>query len=151
MNFMRAVTPKIAIGDQPTEADLAELKNEGFSGIINLRNDGEPDQPMNTAQEGDKARALGLDYLHYGVGSAPLSATGVTAVCDFIDQHADGTNKVLVHCRRGPRAIALVLLQQARANKWTSSEVVAKGKAMGLEVDGGLKMLVESYLSEAGK
>ena len=147
MNFMRAVTPKIAIGDQPTEADLAELKKEGFSGIINLRNDGEPDQPMNTAQEGDKARALGLDYLHYGVGSAPLSAHGVTSVCDFIDQHVEGTNKVLVHCRRGPRAIALVLLQQARANKWSAAEVVAKGKAMGLEVDGGLKMLVESYLS----
>ena len=148
MNFMRAVTPKIAIGDQPTEADLAELKKEGFSGIINLRNDGEPDQPMNTAQEGEKARAQGLDYLHYGVGSAPLSAKGVTAVCDFIDQHAQGTNRVLVHCRRGPRAIALVLLQQARANKWSAAEVVAKGKAMGLEVDGGLKMLVESYLSE---
>jgi uncharacterized protein (TIGR01244 family) len=151
MNFMRAVTPKIAIGDQPTEADLAELKKEGFSGIINLRNDGEPEQPMNTAQEGEKARAIGLDYLHYGVGSAPLSAKGVTAVCDFIDQHGQGTNRVLVHCRRGPRAIALVLLQQARANKWTAAEVVAKGKAMGLEVDGGLKMLVESYLAEAGK
>ena len=90
MNFMRVVTPKIAIGDQPTEADLAELKKEGFSGIINLRNDGEPDQPMNTAQEGEKARAVGLDYLHYGVGSAPLSAKGVTAVCDFIDQHGAG-------------------------------------------------------------
>ncbi len=151
MNFMRALTPAIALGDQPTEADLAELKKQGFSGIVNLRNDGEPDQPMNPSQEGDKARALGLDYLHYGVGGAPLSESGVSAVCDFIEQHTQGANKVLVHCRRGPRAIALVLLQQARANKWSASEVVAKGKAMGLEVDGGLKMLVEGYLSEAAK
>ena len=150
MNFMRAVTPEIAIGDQPTEADLAELKKQGYSGVINLRNDGEPDQPMNTSQEGEKARALGLDYLHYGVGSAPLSETGVAAVCDFVDQHTQGSNKVLVHCRRGPRAVALVLLQQARANKWNAAEVVAKGKAMGLEVDGGLKMLVQSFLNQSG-
>jgi uncharacterized protein (TIGR01244 family) len=148
MNFMRAVTPAIAIGDQPSEADLAELKKQGFSGIINLRNDGEPEQPMNPSQEGEKARALGLEYLHYGVGGAPLSEPGVTAVCDFIDQHGQGASKVLVHCRRGPRAVALVLLQQARANKWSASEVVAKGKAMGLEVEGGLKMLVESYVNE---
>ena len=71
MNFMRAVTPEIAIGDQPTEADLAELKQQGYSGIINLRNDGEPDQPLSTGKEGEKARALGLEYLHYGVGAAP--------------------------------------------------------------------------------
>ncbi len=74
MNYMRAVTPEIVIADQPTEVDLAELKKQGFSGIVNLRNDGEPDQPMNSSQEGEKARAVGLDYLHYGVGSAPFRA-----------------------------------------------------------------------------
>ncbi len=77
-----------------------------------------------------------------------LSAQGVTAVCDFIEHHSQGTSKVLVHCRRGPRAAALVVLQQARANNWSASEVISKGKAMGLEVDGGLRMLVESYLKQ---
>ena len=131
MNFMRAVTPAITIGDQPTEADLAELKKQGYSGVVNLRNDGEPEQPMNTSQEGEKARALGLDYLHYGVGAAPLTQNGVTAVCDFIEQHAQGASKVLVHCRRGPRAAALVLLQQARANKWGAVEVCRQGQSHG--------------------
>jgi uncharacterized protein (TIGR01244 family) len=148
MNYMRAVTPEIVVGDQPTKADLAELKKQGFSGIVNLRNDGEPDQPMNPSQEGETARELGLDYVHYGVGSAPLSEQGVTAVSEFIEQHTQGASKVLVHCRRGPRAVALVLLQQARANNWDASEVISKGKAMGLEVDGGLKMLVETYLKQ---
>ncbi len=150
MNYMRAVTPGIVVGDQPTEADLAELKKQGFSGIVNLRNDGEPDQPMNPSQEGAKARELGYEYLHYGVGSAPLSDQGVTAVSEFIEQHTQGASKVLVHCRRGPRAVALVLLHQARANNWNASEVISKGKAMGLEVDGGLKMLVENYLKQGG-
>ncbi len=87
-----------------------------------------------------------MDYLHYGVGAAPLSPTGVKAVSDFIDQHAQAPNKVLVHCRKGGRVVALLLLQQARANNWSADEVFAKGKAIGLEVEGGLKTLVQTYL-----
>lgn len=146
MNVKRPFTATITIGDQPTEADLKQLKQEGYSGVVNLRNDGEPEQPLSTAQEGALARELGMEYLHYGVGSAPLAPAGVNAVADFIERHAQGPNKVLVHCRRGGRAVALLLLQQARANNWSADEAVAKGKAMGLEVDGGLKTLVETYL-----
>jgi uncharacterized protein (TIGR01244 family) len=146
MNVKRPFTATITIGDQPTEADLKQLKQEGYAGVVNLRNDGEPEQPLSTREEGVIVGELGMDYLHYGVGAAPLSAAGVKAVSDFIDQHAQGPNKVLVHCRRGGRAVALLLLQQARANNWSADEVIAKGKAIGLEVDGGLKTLVETYL-----
>jgi uncharacterized protein (TIGR01244 family) len=148
MNVKRPFSPTITIGDQPTEADLAQLKKDGYTGVVNLRNDGEPEQPLTTAEEGAKVRALGMAYLHHGVGSAPLSGSGVTAVCDFIDAHSQGTEKVLVHCRKGGRAIALLLLQQARAHQWTKEEVIARGKAIGLEVDGGLRALVESYLRD---
>lgn len=149
MNVKKPFSPTITFGDQPTEADLEQLKKEGYTGVVNLRNDGEPEQPMSTAAEGAKVKALGMEYLHYGVGSAPLAASGVTAVCDFIDAHSAGGEKVLVHCRKGGRAIALLLLQQARAQKWTKDEVIARGKAIGLAVDGGLKTLVESYLRGA--
>jgi uncharacterized protein (TIGR01244 family) len=149
MNVKRPVTASITVGDQPTEADLGQLKQEGYTGVVNLRNDGEPEQPMSTTDEGNKVRALGMDYVHYGVGSTPLTVQGVTAVCDFIDKHSQGPEKVLVHCRRGPRAVALLLLQQARAQKWTNAEVFAKGKAMGLEVDGGLKNLVDHFLQDS--
>jgi uncharacterized protein (TIGR01244 family) len=148
MNFKRPITASITIGDQPTEADLNQLKLEGYTGVVNLRNDGEPDQPMTTTDEGNKVRALGMDYLHSGVGSVPLSMQQVMAVCDFVDKHSQGAEKVLLHCRRGPRAAALLLLQQARAQNWASEEVFAKGKAMGLEVDGGLKMLVDRFLQD---
>jgi len=147
MNVKRAITPKITIGDQPTESDLEALKAEGFVGIVNLRNDGEPEQPLSTAAEGEKVRSLGLDYVHYGVGAAPLSEQGVGAVSDFLERHTtDG--KVLVHCRKGGRAAALVLLHEAKVQRWTPEEALAKGRAMGLEVEGGLKTLVENYLRE---
>jgi len=148
MNVKRPITATITVGDQPTEQDLDQLKREGYSGVVNLRNEGEPEQPMSPAQEGEKVRALGMEYLHYGVGAAPPSAQGVTSVCDFVDRHAQGSQKVLIHCRKGGRALALLLLQQARANGWGADEAIARGKAMGLVVDGGLRTMVETYLRD---
>src|SRR5262245_39686046 len=124
----------ITIADQPTKAELEALKDEGYTGVVNLRHDGEPEQPLSTIEEGTLVRAQGLDYLHYGVGGGPLSAAGVTSVSDFLTHHADG--KVLVHCRKGARAAALVLLHEALTRKWSASEVIAKGRALGLEVEG---------------
>ena len=144
MFFERAITNQITIGDQPTEADLARLKAEGYTGVVNLRNEGEPEQPLSTSVEGEKAKALGMDYIHMGVGGAPLAESGVRAVCDFID--AQG--KVMVHCRKGGRAAAIVLIHQARANHWPAAEAAAKGRGLGLEVDGGLRSIVENYLDD---
>jgi uncharacterized protein (TIGR01244 family) len=141
----QAITPALAIGDQPTAADLEELKREGYAGVVNVRQDGEPDQPLSPAEEGRLVRASGMDYLHSGVGGAPLSEAGVGAVCDFLDRHA--ADKVLVHCRRGPRAAALVLLHRARAEGWPPEEVVARGARIGLKVEGGLRQMVEAYLA----
>jgi len=148
MNLKRPITAAITIGDQPTEADLGQLKEEGYTGVVNLRNEGEPEQPMSAVEEGNKVRALGMDYLHSGVSAMPLAMQDVIAVCNFIDKHSQGSEKVLVHCRRGPRAAALLLLHQARAQHWASEEVFTKGKAMGLEIDGGLKMLVDRFLQD---
>jgi uncharacterized protein (TIGR01244 family) len=146
MNVKKPVTPQITIGDQPTEDDLLECKYEGYTGIVNLRNDGEPEQPLSTTAEGDRVRAVGMEYLHYGVGGKPLADPGVTEVCDFIDRLAGEGGKVLVHCRKGGRAMALVLIQQARAQGWSSEEALAKGRAMGLVVDGQLQAMVQAYL-----
>lgn len=146
MNVQRPITPTITVADQPTAADLEALKAEGYIGVVNLRNPGEPDQPLSPEAEGDEVRDLGMDYLHFGVGAAPLTEEGVGSVLDFIDDHADG--KVLVHCRKGGRAAALVLLQQARAQGWKPAEVFDEGRAMGLEIDGpGLRALVENYIN----
>jgi uncharacterized protein (TIGR01244 family) len=144
MNIKPTNTPGITVADQPSEADLDALKAEGYTGVINLRNDGEPEQPLGTAEEGERVRASGIDYLHYGVGGAPLTEEGVNSVGDFLTRHSPG--KVLVHCRKGTRAAALVLIYQAKARKWGADEALAKGKEMGLDLDGGLRTLVENYI-----
>jgi uncharacterized protein (TIGR01244 family) len=146
MNFKREFTPEITIGDQPTEAELEDLRREGYNGVVNLRNDGEPEQPMSTSEEGTKLGALGMDYLHYGVGGQPLTEQGVESVCDFIDEKVAAGEKVLVHCRKGGRAAALVFLQQARRNGWGPDETRAKAAELGLPLDGNLLLMVQDYL-----
>jgi uncharacterized protein (TIGR01244 family) len=149
MIFQRAITPTIVIADQPTEQDLGALEKAGFVAVVNLRNDGEPEQPLSPEAEGAKVRALGLDYIHMGVGAAPLQEAKVDEVCKFLDDHKDG--KVLVHCRKGGRAAAIVLIQQALAHGWSTPEAVAKGKEIGLDVDGNLRVLVDNYLDDHRK
>ena len=80
--------------------------------MVNLRNAGEADQPMGPAEEGERVRALGMDYLHRGVGGHPGRSRGSRRSA-FLDRHAG--DRVLVHCRKGGRAAALVLIHQARA------------------------------------
>ena len=89
------------------------MKREGYAGVVNLRHDGEPDQPLDTKAEGAKARALGMDYLNQPVGGAPLTEAAVEAVGAFLKAHEG--RKVLVHCRKGQRAAVLVLLNRALA------------------------------------
>jgi uncharacterized protein (TIGR01244 family) len=148
MNVKQPITPTITVGDQPAEADLRALKDEGYLGVVNLRQDGEPEQPLGTSAEGEAARALGLDYLHFGVGSAPLDEQGISAFCRFLDEHAGG--KTMVHCRKGGRAVALVALYLAQREGWPADEVAARAGAMGMKVEGGLRTLVESYLRSHG-
>ncbi|CAN5893612.1 TIGR01244 family sulfur transferase [soil metagenome] len=140
----KPVSSTIAIGDQPTEADLEVLKAEGYRGVVNLRHEGEPDQTLSPAEEEQRVRALGMDYLHVGIGGAPLTESSVSAVCEFLDKHAD--EPVLVHCKLGGRAAALVLLHKARAEGWDADEALGQGEAMGLQVTGKLRDLVEAYL-----
>jgi len=145
MNVKRQITPTITVGDQPTEEDLKSLRREGCAAIVNVRNDGEPDQPLSTAAEGEQVRALGMDYLHVGVGGAPLTADKVSALCAFLDKHA--TNQVLVHCRKGGRAVGMVVLRQALKERWAPADVGAKSLAMGLQLEDGLRTMIENYLS----
>jgi len=144
MNIKPTNTPGITVADQPTEDDLQAVKAEGYAGVVNLRNDGEPEQPLSTAEEGERVRALGMEYLHYGVGGAPLTEDGVAAVSDFLTRHAG--DKVLVHCRKGSRAAALVLIYQAKARKWGADEALTGGREIGLDLEGGLRTMVENYL-----
>lgn len=142
----KEIRPDLVIADQPSADELGALPAAGYAAVVNLRNDGEPEQPVGTAAEGEMVRGLGLDYLHFGVGGAPLRADDVSRFVAFLDKHEG--EKVLVHCRKGGRAAALVLIREALAQGWPADEAVARGRELGLVVDGNLRLIVESYLRD---
>lgn len=144
----RTITEAISVADQPTEADLEGLKGRGFAGVVNLRHDGEPDQPLGPEAEGQRAKALGLDYLHCPTSGNELTEEGVDRVVRFLDSHPEG--KVLVHCRKGGRAAAVVLLHQAMKHGWGPGEAREQGEAIGLHVDPKLGGLVDQFLAARG-
>jgi len=146
VQVLKQVTPEIWIGDQPSASDLEQLKERGIVGVVNLRNPGEPDQPLSPFEEGDLATALGLKYLHYGVGGKPLDPVGVSTVCEFLCAHTQDSQQVLVHCRKGGRALALVLLHLAKQQGWTADEIAHKCREHGLQLDPALLQMVEGYL-----
>ena len=145
----KEVTPTIVIADQPTREELDLLRSEGYVGVVNLREEGEEAQPLDPGAEGEAARAAGLDYLHAPIGKPELIDSPVAEVFRFLDEHAPG--KVLVHCRKGGRAAAIVLLHQARARGWTDAEALERGKEAGLTVEGALREKVERYLKATDK
>lgn len=147
MNYVRSITSAITIADQPDPADLQSLHAQGYTAVLNLRNDGEPEQPLTVAEEGEAVRSLGMDYHHYAIGGKPLDLAGVTDASDFVDAHARKGGKVLVHCRKGGRAAAMVLVQQARAQGWDAPAAIARSRNLGTDVEGGLKLMVEQYLT----
>lgn len=141
----KPVTRSIEVADQPTAEELAALPGEGFVGVVNLRHPGEPDQPLDPEAEGRLCRSVGLDYLHVGVGRAPMTEAEVGAVGRFLADHA-GTGKVLVHCKLGARAAAVVLIDRAVAEGWTAAEALARGPGLGLEIPPNLRPLIVGYL-----
>jgi uncharacterized protein (TIGR01244 family) len=140
----RELLPGVTVSGQPTSVDLAGLRNAGYVAVVNLRRDGEPDQPLSPDSEGADVRRSGLNYLHLPVGGSPISVDDVRIFSSFLRDQSDG--KVLVHCRSGGRAVALLLLDQADSHRWPSAEVIERGRTLGLELPPPLLPLVNAYL-----
>src|SRR4051812_43497357 len=101
------ISERISVGGQPTEDDLKLLKAEGFTAIINLRRDGEQNQPLDPVEEGVVAKASGLTYFHIPVNSSDPKREQVEAVKAAL---AEAKGKVFVHCQGGGRACNFALL-----------------------------------------
>lgn len=123
------IDKRISVGGQPTEEDLRNLKAEGFTAIINLRREGEQNQPLDPANEGATAQAIGLAYFHIPVNSSDPQPGQVEAVKAALDQ----TNgPVFVHCQGGGRACAMALL--AAATHTSPDLMMKQAEAAGFPV-----------------
>ncbi|MFH0342520.1 MAG: beta-lactamase hydrolase domain-containing protein [Chromatiales bacterium] len=140
------VSEHITVGPQPTEEELEHFLKDGFKGVVNVREPGEPAQVLSPEAEGVKVEGLGMEYLHF-----PVSVKSLTddRVDDFCSQLTALPRPILVHCGTGMRAGALCMMALGIEERMSGEEALNKAKAMGFECKSeDLKAFVKDYLDK---
>ncbi len=144
MKDLKKINDRITVSAQPSTDDIAQLKNDGFRTIVNLRTEGEEDQPMSPAEERQAVEKAGMKYVHLPVSSAGMARE---LVDKFREQVAELPAPVLVHCQAGMRAGAFTMMATATKEGWSGDETLEKAKAMGFACEAPeLKQFVRSYV-----
>jgi len=109
---LKRINDTISVSGQIQPEDVAAIKAQGFTTVINNRPDGEaPDQPAGAEIEA-AAKAAGLDYV-----AIPLGRDGVSP--DMVEKTKaalEGSRgPVFAFCRSGTRSTTLWALSQAGA------------------------------------
>lgn len=102
------LTDTVAVSEQITAADVAEIAAAGYRVLVNNRPDGEvPGQPSSDEIEA-AARAVGLDYHYLPVTAMDFPGPGFVHLSKLLN---DKQRPVLAFCRSGTRC----------ANLWVAS------------------------------
>lgn len=125
------IDDKVTAGAQPDDDDLVVLAKQGVTTIINLRRPGESNQPITPEAEGEKARALGLRYVHLPISVADLRPEQVQAFTQAVER---SEGPVYVHCGAGQRACAFALMSKADAQGSAAEGVLAEAKEKGIDL-----------------
>jgi uncharacterized protein (TIGR01244 family) len=126
---VKRINDHISVSGQISPEDIATLKAEGFTTIINNRPDGEaPDQPA-AAEVEAAARAAGLAYHHI-----PLGRDGVTAEMVEKTKAALEASEgpVFAFCRSGTRSTTLWALSQA--GEMDAGEIIGQAAHAGYDM-----------------
>jgi len=126
---MKALDEAVLVAGQIRPEEIAALKQEGVTMIVNNRPDGEePGQPC-AAEIEAAASAAGVEYRHIPVAGG-FSAAQVTAMAEALDTSAGET---LAFCRSGTRSTYLWALARAQAGD-QPQEIAAKAAAAGYDL-----------------
>lgn len=143
------ISDDVTVGAQPSEDQLAELARGGFKTVVNLRTPGEPEQPLPPDAEGEKVRALGMEYLHIPVSTKDMRTEQVD---EFREKLAALPKPAFVHCHRGKRAGAFVMMGVAVEHGMTGDQTLRQAEQMGFECDQpALKEFVKGYVDQRRK
>lgn len=115
---------------QPGEEDFARLAEQGYAAVVDLRTEGEPNQPLPPAEEGGAVRKAGMEYIHIPV---PIGNPLPEQVDRFREELSPLEGMVLVHCASGKRSGALAVLDAAAREGLSGDEAVSRAKDLGFD------------------
>lgn len=129
---------------QPTEETLDDLARQGFKAVVNLRTRDERNQPLDPDAEGEKVRALGMEYRHIPV---PGDIQDPARVDTFRDAVKALPGPVFVHCASGMRAGAFTIMHVASEQDQSGDEALATAREKGLPITApALESFVKTYV-----
>ena len=127
MDQFKPLENGMLIGPQPTEGDLRQARQKGIKTVIDLRMPNETPTP-----NAELVAHSGLDYVNIPVNKASLSSDQVD-VLERAMQDKEGP--FLIHCATGGRAALLLVLSQARQNRWSAQRTFDEARAMGFDLE----------------
>jgi uncharacterized protein (TIGR01244 family) len=129
---MLKINEEITVGPQPSESELAKLKDEGFKTVANFRTEGEEDQPISPQEEGEIVRGLELNYLHVPVSMKEMKPEQVD---QFREEYEKLPKPIYGHCQTGKRAGAFAMMHLACEQNLSGDETIRQAQSMGFECD----------------
>jgi protein tyrosine phosphatase (PTP) superfamily phosphohydrolase (DUF442 family) len=126
-NFMR-INTEFCSGGQPTLAQLAELKSQGITTILNLRVTGE--RGFDAAAEEAETKKLGLKYFQIPVDN---QAPKDEQADEFLKITDNAQNRpVFIHCGSANRVGGFFLIRRVLRDGMTFDAAKAEAQKIGL-------------------
>ena len=127
MDQFKLLENGMLIGPQPTADNLRQARVEGIKTVIDLRMPSETSTP-----NAELVASSGLDYVNIPVNKAALSADQVD---EFERAMRQMDGPFLIHCATGARAAVMLVLSQARQNRWTAQRTLQEARAIGFDLE----------------
>lgn len=144
MTQQMKINDEVTVGPQPSEAEIQQLREQGFKAVVNFRTDGEEDQPLSPDDEANAVESAGLRYLSIPVS---MQSMGPELVDQFREKYAELPKPVFAHCKSGKRAGAMVMMHVAVEKGISGEQTLEKAKEMGFECDQPqLQQFVRQYV-----
>jgi uncharacterized protein (TIGR01244 family) len=142
-NYTRVDATIACAGATPVEA-LAELKQDGFASVINLRMPEE--KGANIDESKAMAAKIGLRYIHL-----PLQTPTPAIAEAFLKAVADPANQpAYIHCGSANRVGAMWFIKRVKLDGWDTDRAMKEAELIGLRSP-ALKTFALDYVSGKAK
>jgi uncharacterized protein (TIGR01244 family) len=145
-NFLK-INTEFCTGGQPTTAQLAELKAQGITTIINLRTVGENgfDAPAEEAE----IKKLGMKYVHIPVSNQ--AGPKDEQADEFLKVTDDAKNRpVFIHCGSANRVGAFFMIRRVLRDGMTFDAAKTEAQKIGLR-SAPLEEFAKQYIEKHKK
>ena len=127
-NFLK-INTEVCTGGQPTLAQLAELKAQGITTVINLRTAGEAG--FDAAAEEAETKKLGMKYFHIPVSNQ--AGPKDEQADEFLRVTDNAQNRpVFIHCGSANRVGAFFMIRRVLRDGMTFDAAKAEADKIGL-------------------